>query len=106
MRFVITPKDPTAAHVNQDMKGTEKIAQVIFFLNLVILYAFESIAVLLLFFFYRNHSLDTAPQRPPWGQKRVAVVDDLFHILLTLLSFMGTYELTIDLFTDTAAILN
>ena len=31
MRFVITPKDPTTAHVNQDMKGTEIIAQVIFF---------------------------------------------------------------------------
>ena len=31
-RFVITPKDPTTAHVNQDMKGTETIAQVIFFL--------------------------------------------------------------------------
>ena len=28
MRFVITPKDPTTAHVNQDMKGTEIIAQV------------------------------------------------------------------------------
>ncbi|KAM7452441.1 hypothetical protein ABFA07_000115 [Porites harrisoni] len=27
MRFVITPKDPTTAHVNQDMKGTEIIAQ-------------------------------------------------------------------------------
>ena len=32
MRFVITPKDPTTAHANQDMKGTEMIAQVIFFL--------------------------------------------------------------------------
>ena len=31
MRFVITPKDPTTAHVNQDMKGTEIIAQVISF---------------------------------------------------------------------------
>ena len=31
MRFVITPKDPTTAHVNQDMKGTEIIAQVIVF---------------------------------------------------------------------------
>ena len=30
MRFVITPKDPTTAHVNQDMKGTEIIAQVVF----------------------------------------------------------------------------
>ena len=29
MRFVITPKDPITAHVNQDMKGTEIIAQVI-----------------------------------------------------------------------------
>ena len=28
MRFVITPKDPTTAHVNQDMKGMEKIAKV------------------------------------------------------------------------------
>ena len=31
MRFVITTKDPTTAHVNQDMKGTEVIAQVIVF---------------------------------------------------------------------------
>ena len=31
MRFVITRKDPTTAHVNQDMKGTEIIAEVIFF---------------------------------------------------------------------------
>ena len=31
MRFVTTPKDPITAHVNQDMKGTEIIAQVIFF---------------------------------------------------------------------------
>ena len=31
MRFVITPKDPTTAHVNQDMKGTEIIAKVIVF---------------------------------------------------------------------------
>ena len=31
MRFVITPKDATTAHVNQDMKGTEIIVQVIFF---------------------------------------------------------------------------
>ena len=30
MRFVTT-KDPTTAHVNQDMKGTEVIAQVIVF---------------------------------------------------------------------------
>ena len=31
MRFVITPKDPTiaTAHVNQDMKGTDIIAQVV-----------------------------------------------------------------------------
>ena len=31
MRFVTTPKDPITAHVNQDMKGAEIIAQVIFF---------------------------------------------------------------------------
>ena len=31
MRFVITPKDPMTANVNLDMKGTEIIAQVIFF---------------------------------------------------------------------------
>ena len=35
MRFVITPKDLITAHVNQDMKETEIVAQVIFF-NLVI----------------------------------------------------------------------
>ena len=32
MQFVTTSKDPTTAHVNQDIKGTEIIAQVIFFL--------------------------------------------------------------------------
>ena len=31
MHFVITPTDPTTANVNQDMEGTEIIAQVIFF---------------------------------------------------------------------------
>ena len=31
MRFVTTPKDPITANVNLDMKGTEIIAQVIFF---------------------------------------------------------------------------
>ena len=31
MRFVITPKDTTIAHVNLGMKGTEIIAQVISF---------------------------------------------------------------------------
>ena len=31
MRFVTTTTDPITAHVNQDMKGTEIIAQVIFF---------------------------------------------------------------------------
>ena len=30
-RFVKTTKDPITAHVNQDMKATEIIAQVIFF---------------------------------------------------------------------------
>ena len=61
MRFVLTPKDPITAHVlNQDMKGTEIIAQVIFFRNLVILHAIESI-----FFrdikdaLYSNYLLDT-----------------------------------------------
>ena len=34
MRFVITPKDPITANVNLDMKGTEIIAQVIFFVLL------------------------------------------------------------------------
>ena len=31
MQFVITLRDPITAHVNQDMKKTEIIAQVIFF---------------------------------------------------------------------------
>ena len=31
MRFVTTPKDPITANVNLDMRGTEIIAQVIFF---------------------------------------------------------------------------
>ena len=31
MRFVTTSTDPTTAHVNQDMKGTKIIAQVIVF---------------------------------------------------------------------------
>ena len=33
VRFVTTLKDPTTAHVNQDMKGTGIIAQVIFFVR-------------------------------------------------------------------------
>ena len=33
MPFVTTPKDPSIAYVNQDMKGTEIIAQVISFLT-------------------------------------------------------------------------
>ena len=47
MGFVITPKDPTTAHVNQDMKETEIIAQVISFItsSFCILNAIESIAV-------------------------------------------------------------
>ena len=45
MRFVITQKDPTTAHVNQDMKGTEIIAQVISFVNSSFLQIIESIAV-------------------------------------------------------------
>ena len=45
MRFVTTPKDPTTAHVNQDMKETELIAQVISFVNSSFLQIIESIAV-------------------------------------------------------------
>ena len=45
MRFVTTPKDPTTAHVNQDMKDTEIIAQVISFVNSSFLQIIESIAV-------------------------------------------------------------
>ena len=41
MRFVITPRDPITALVNQGIKKMEMIAQVIFF-NLVILHANES----------------------------------------------------------------
>ena len=44
MRFVTTPRDPTTAHVNQDMKGTEIIAQVISFVNSSFLQIIESIA--------------------------------------------------------------
>ena len=44
MRFVITPKDPTTAHVNQDMKGTDIIAQVISFVNSSFLQIIKSIA--------------------------------------------------------------
>ena len=45
MRFVITPKDPITAHVNQDMKGMEIIAKVISFVNSSFLQSIESIAV-------------------------------------------------------------
>ena len=48
MRFVITPKDPTTAHVNQDMKETEKIAQVISFITSS--FCIPSKALLFLFF--------------------------------------------------------
>ena len=48
MRFVITPKDPTTAHVNQDMKETETIAQVISFITLS--FCIPSKALLFLFF--------------------------------------------------------
>ena len=50
MRFVITPKDPTTAHVNQDMKGTEIIAQVISFLT----WSFCMPSKALLFLFFRS----------------------------------------------------
>ena len=48
MQFVITPKDPTTAHVNQDMKETEIIAQVISFITSSFFIA--SKALLFLFF--------------------------------------------------------
>ena len=48
MRFVITAKDPTTAHVNQDMKGTEIIAQVISFVTWS--FCMPSKALLFLFF--------------------------------------------------------
>ena len=51
MRFVITPKDPTTAHVNQDMKGTEIIAQVISFVNSSFLQIFDRKALPFLFFY-------------------------------------------------------
>ena len=57
MRFVITPKDPTTAHVNQDMKGTEIIAQVISFVNSSFLQIIESIA-----FFYFSMIRDSLRQ--------------------------------------------
>ena len=48
MRFVITPKVPTTAHVNQDMKETEIIAQVISFITKS--FCIPSKALLFLFF--------------------------------------------------------
>ena len=48
MRFVTTPKDPTTAHVNQDMKETEIIAQVISFITSS--FCIPSKALLFLFF--------------------------------------------------------
>ena len=53
MRFVLTPKDPITAHVNQDMKGTEIIAQVIFF----VIKSFCIASKALLFLFFRNEML-------------------------------------------------
>ena len=51
MRFVTTTKDPITAHVNQDMKGTEIIAQVISFLT----WSFRMSSKALLFYcFYDN----------------------------------------------------
>ena len=50
MRIVITPKDPTTAHVNQNMKGTEIIAQVICFLT----WSFCMPSKALLFLFFRS----------------------------------------------------
>ena len=48
MRFVITPKYPITAHVNQDMKETEIIAQVISFITSS--FFIPSKALLFLFF--------------------------------------------------------
>ena len=58
MRFVITPKDPTTAHVNQDMKETEIIAahslcQVISFLT----WPFCTPSNALLFLFFHDKML-------------------------------------------------
>ena len=53
MHFVITPTDPTTAHVNQDMKGTEIIAQVIFF----VIQSFCVPSKALLFLFFHNKML-------------------------------------------------
>ena len=49
MRFVTTPNDPTTAHVNQDMKETEIIAQVISFITKS--FCIPSKALLFLFFY-------------------------------------------------------
>ena len=67
MRFVITPKDPTTAHVNADMEGTEIIAhslcQVISFLTWP--FCMPSNALLFLFFhdkmLFIAISLDSRP---------------------------------------------
>ena len=53
MRFVITPKDPTTAHVNQDMKETEIIAQVISFVTS----SFCILSKALLFLFFHDKML-------------------------------------------------
>ena len=54
MRFVITPKDPTTAHVNQDMKGTEIIAQVI---SSFLTWSFCTPSKALLFLFFHDKML-------------------------------------------------
>ena len=64
MRFVTTPKDPTTAHVNQDMKETEIIAQVISFVNSSFLQIIESIAVFVFLWsdaLYSNFLPDSRP---------------------------------------------
>ena len=55
MRFVITPKDPTTAHVNQDMKGTEIIAQVMF----LVIWSFCVPSKALPFLFFRSKMIIT-----------------------------------------------
>ena len=63
-RFVITPKDPTTAHVNQDMKETKIIAEVISFVNSSFLQIIESIAVFVFLWsdaLYSNFLPDSGP---------------------------------------------
>ena len=51
IQFVTTSTDPTTAHVNQDIKGTEIIAQVISFVNSSFLQIFDQKVLSFLFFY-------------------------------------------------------